>query len=388
MAAESGQSGAGLTDRLLARPEAFELFQAVRLIEAEAVQRAIEQGCPLPPELGAQDARAGPGASVRFRSAVTLGFPGGAITRAQRVGPPAGSAGEDGASTAVELDLAFFGLLGPSGVLPRHYTELAVQRSRGIHDETLRTFLDIFTHRLASLLHRAWGKYRLSVQRERYRQRGATASWDHGAVPGRDGFTALLACLVGLGARHQSGRLRVPDDLLNYYSGHLSHYPRSALGLETMLSDAWGVPARVEQFVGRWLELESGDQTMLPVASRPLGQHARLGIDAIVGRRVWTIDSAFRIALGPLPLAEFVRWLPGSERLAALSDLVRLYAGQQFDITVRPVLAAAQVPAARLGGPDHLPDGSPWGSRLGWTTWLVSRPPSDDATDAEFAVPP
>jgi predicted component of type VI protein secretion system len=74
--------------------------------------------------------------------------------------------------------------------------------------------------------------------------------------------------------------------------------------------------------------------------------------------------------------------------LAALSDLVRLYAGQQFDVTVRPVLAAGEVPALRLARMEHNGVGSPQGSRLGWTTWLISHPPLDDATDAEFKVDP
>ena len=388
MAAESGQSGSRLTQRLLDRPEAFELFQAVRLLEAEALRDAIRHRRPLPPELGSQDTRAGTGDTVRFQSATTLGFPGGAITRARRLVAETAADGDEEERVAFELEVATFGLIGPSGVLPRHYTELVARRLRTFHDATLRDFLDIFTHRATSLLHRAWGKYRLPAERERVRQRGASASWDHGEMPGRDGFSAVLACLVGLGARHQSGRLRVRDELLTYYAGHLSHFPRSAVGLEAILSDAWGIPARVEQFVGRWLNLEPADQTRLRDASCPLGQHTRLGVDAIAGTRVWSIDSAFRIDLGPLSLTEFVRWLPGGARLAALSDLVRLYAGQQFDVTVRPVLAAGEVPALRLARMERNGDGSPQGSRLGWTTWLISHPPLNDATDAEFKVDP
>jgi len=388
MAAESGQSGSRLTQRLLDRPEAFELFQAVRLLEAEALRQSIRQRLPPPPELGSQDTRAGTGDTVRFRSATTLGFPGGAITGARRTAPETAADGTDDDGAVFELEVATFGLIGPAGVLPRHYTELVARRLHTFHDATLRDFLDIFTHRATSLLHRAWGKYRLPAERERVRQRGASASWDHGEMPGRDGFSAVLACLIGLGARHQSGRLRVRDELLTYYAGHLSHFPRSAVGLEAILSDAWGVTARVEQFVGRWLDLEPGDQTRLRDATCPLGQHTRLGVDAIAGKRVWTIDSAFRIEIGPLSLTEFLRWLPGGARLTALSDLVRLYAGQQFDVTVRPVLAAGEVPALRLTRTEHDGDGSLHGGRLGWTTWLISHPPLTDAIDAEFEIDP
>ncbi len=95
MPADSGQSASRLTQRLLDRPEAFELFQAVRLLEAEALRDAIRHRRPVPPELGSQDTGAGTGDTVRFQSATTLGFPGGAITRARRVAAAKAADGDD-----------------------------------------------------------------------------------------------------------------------------------------------------------------------------------------------------------------------------------------------------------------------------------------------------
>jgi type VI secretion system protein ImpH len=138
----------------------------------------------------------------------------------------------------------------------------------------------------------------------------------------------------------------------------------------------------VEQFRGRWLGLEPPDQTMLPDRSRPEGLNARLGIDAIAGRRVWDVESTFEVRLGPLDLDGFRSRMPGTPRLAALGELLRLYAGPQYDIHVRLILAARSVPRARLGGD---PANSA-ASRLGWTTWLNTAASSDNRADAAFIV--
>ena len=45
--------------------------------------------------------------------------------------------------------------------MPRHYTELLLQRIRE-KDFSLRDFLDLFNHRLTSLFYRAWEKYSLA----------------------------------------------------------------------------------------------------------------------------------------------------------------------------------------------------------------------------------
>lgn len=393
MATAGREQGPRLSDRLLASPETFEVFEAVRLLEDERARAALAGGTRPPPEVGSHDAGAGVGDVVRFRAAVSLGFPGGAVVGAKRLDPDSTERSGEAAADEpgpVELEIASFGLIGPSGVLPRHYTVLVLERLRRFRDRSLRDFLDLFTHRAMSLLTRAWGKYRVAVQRTLRTSRGRGATWDEAATP-RDPTSAVLACLVGIGGRRLTGRMRADDSLLLHYAGHLSRQPAAALPLEQVVADAWGVPARVEQFVGRWLDLERPDQTRLGGSgpgSGGLGRNATLGLDALAGSRVWSVEASFCIRLGPLPFTEFVRWLPGGPSLGGLSDIVRFHVGPHLDAMVRPVLRRDDVPEMRLGGPDRDPDARSAGSRLGWTTWLVSRPPVRDADDACFHILP
>jgi len=365
-------------ERLYREPQRFELFHAVRLLSAEAIEEraAIKEAAP--PTLGSLDVGALSRAPIRFHSSSTLAFPAGAITSIRR-----DTVSENESIGTAHVDVACFGMIGPTGTLPQHYTALVVERQRRFHDTTFREFLDIFTQRMTALLCRAWAKYRPAVQQELTALTGKGVPWDEGAETPRDPVTATVASLVGLGGKGLSQRLAASDDVVFGNAAHFSRQPRSAESLERMLRDVYHVPVRVEQFVGRWLELEQADQTALASRDRPEGLNARLGIDAIAGRRVWDVESTFEVILGPLSAAEFRSRLPGTKRLAALGDLLRLYAGPQFEIRVRLVLAADAVPPCRLGGDAQGVSLS--GSRLGWTTWLGGGP-AYDRRDAVFAV--
>jgi type VI secretion system protein ImpH len=384
---ERGGSAAGLEpppalQTLFAKPQTFELFQAVRLVEWEAATRARGGNAPLPAPVGGIGAGGGVNSPVRFRSATTLGFPDGAITRITHDAP--GSAASLG---MVHMELACFGFIGPAGTLPRHYTSLVLERYRRHRDTTLRDFLDIFLQRLAPLLYRAWAKYRPSIQYEQTLLRSRSAAWDEAARVVRDPVTAVVASLAGIGGTALDGRMQVSDVAVVAFAAHFARQPRSAGCLEQMLVEVVGTGVRVVQFVGRWLRLEPADLTRLAGGAASEGRHARLGIDTIVGNRVWSVESAFEVRLGPLDDVGFRSRLPGGPLLAALGDFIRLYAGPQYHVWIRLVLAAADVPGSRLGGSPVDARGLPSGTRLGWTSWLVGHDgAAADRDDAAFVV--
>ena len=399
MAATSGEPGTRLIDRLVAAPHEFDFFQAVRLAQNAVYFDAVAEGHEPPGEVGSTAANAAAEPSVTFHCAATLGFPGAAVTRARIRSEDDGgqnSAGSEASADAaanarvprMELDVTCFGLFGPTGSLPIFYTTLVIDRIRRFRDHTLQAFLDIFNQRAISLLYRSWAKYRQPVQRERMLVRGIGTEWDDGAVKPRDAITAAVACLVGLGGRGLGGKLAVDDDVIFRYAGHYAHFPRCAESLELLLSDLYGVPVQVHQFVGRWLNLEQPDQTRLGTREHPEGWNTQLGSMAIAGSRVWSVQSVLEISAGPLSLEQFRRRLPGTRELARIGDLARLYVNLNYNINVRPLLEAADVPMTRLGGETVDADGSPAGSRLGWTTWLLSSPSAVDRSDAAFAVVP
>jgi type VI secretion system protein ImpH len=256
------------------------------------------------------------------------------------------------------------GLTGPSGVLPRHYTELLLERVRQ-KDHVLRQFFDLFNHRFISLFYRAWEKYRFPIAYER----------TVGSGKGFDAFTLCLFDLMGMGTQGLRGRLLIEDDTLLFYAGLVAQHPRSAGALEGLLSDYFGVPVRPVQFAGQWLSLLEEDRSRIGAGQA----NNAIGVNAVLGSRVWDQQAKFALRVGPLSYGAFCGFLPSGDAFRPLVQFARFFVGQEFDFDVRLVLKAPEVPGCRVGAPDER------APRLGWSTWLKTREFTRDADDAVLA---
>jgi type VI secretion system protein ImpH len=150
--------------------------------------------------------------------------------------------------------------------------------------------------------------------------------------------------------------------------------------LQAILRDYFQLEVSVRQFQGQWLSLDAAHQSRL---EEDRGNN-QLGISAVAGEEVWDVQSKFRIRVGPVAYAQFIRLLPDPGRIAErnlfflLSHLARLYVGPELDFDVQVVLLEAEVPECQLSG-----DGTV-GPLLGWNTWVRSLPLGCDADDAVF----
>lgn len=357
-----------LAHRLFTQGYDFSFFQAVRLLEAlDRGRQPVGQTAAPSEEV------------VRFQSLVSLSFPPSQIYELE-------APGKD--NPLPRMTTTFFGLFGPSGILPRHYTEMMMRLQRESKEPerfALRDWLDVFNHRLLSQFYRAWKKYRLPIVFEEARRQGERL----------DPVTDMLLCLVGLGGGGLQNRLqvsywdprrqppqrslaRIEDMALAFYGGILSHRPRNAINLEGMLSDYFDLRVQVRQFHGQWLLLEPANQSRLE------GSNATLEVDTVIGERVWDLQGKFRVRVGPLSYERFCEFIPDRsptpERKAffLLVQMVRLYVGPDLTFDVQLVLDAPDVPECRLS------DGDDGGAQLGWNTWLTSQEVVRDADDAAF----
>jgi type VI secretion system protein ImpH len=323
---------ARLLDVLATHGTSVEFFQAVQLLE-----RLFPDAVPV-------GGFRGPAREVvRFRASPSLAFPASEI-RALTL--------RDG--QAADMEVTFLGLTGPSGVLPRPYTEQLIGRVVS-RDGALRDFLDIFHHRLTSLFYRASRKTRPVAPTI-----GGGAAW----------LTTYLRAVLGLGTPGVSDRLPFPDEALLYYAGLLAPRPRSAAALRQLVAAHFGVPAEVEQFVGAWYPLASGTQCALGEDA----PSAVLGQGSVVGDEVYDQHGRVRVRLGPLTLRQYTDFLPSGNAYESLRAIVRLFGGDDVDFELQLVLLRADVPSVVLGDDDAPP--------LGWSTWLRTREMERDADDA------
>ena len=172
---------------------------------------------------------------------------------------------------------------------------------------------------------------------------------------------------------------RVEDLVLLYFSGMLGHRPRCAVALEAMVQDYFQVPGRIDQFQGQWLQLEPLEPDEPRRRCRGTTSSASRRWP---GDRVWDRKSKFRVRLGPMSYAQFVEFLPDRAPIPERKTFFLLVApgpplrrARRLDFDVQLVLKAEDVPECQLTG-----DGT-FGARLGWNTWLLTRPASTDAED-------
>jgi len=370
-------------DELFKRPHRFNFFQAVRLLEQDGKhKRGDRNGMPVghdsPPSREV----------VRFRALAAQTFSGSGVAglsrkhdRRQQVGNVGDERRQPQLQRATpqrppEMPVSFMGLTGPNGVLPQHFTTLVMERMRE-KDFALRDFLDLFNHRTVSLFYRAWEKHQFGIGFEK--------------SPGKDQFTQSLFALTGMGASSLRDRQQFDDDAVIFYGGHFAQRRPTACALERMLAEFFELPVTVQPFCGQWIQLDERTRTQLPggtssKGARLDGSNHQLGVSAVLGERMWDVQHKFRVKIGPLNTAEFSQFLPCADALAPLCDFVRSYAGSEFDFDVQPVLAAQQTPRLQLTTASAA-DRPQQGARLGWNSWLCSKPIETEVADALFQAP-
>lgn len=324
MAGEAGAPGDPLEPSLVRRARTTTFFQMVRLLErlAPHAARVGDQG-PASEE------------AIRFRPDVSLAFPATDIADLAFVDVPGRG------DRRVRVTATFMGLYGSTSPLPSFYAEDLLSGDDEL--ERVRAFLDIFHHRLLSLLYRCWSKYRHDIQ------------FEYGE---RDRITPRLFSLIGLATPALREAVGLPDpERLLHFGGLLGRQQRPASALEGLLTDYFdGLPVEVEQCVGRWTEIPAYQQMRL-------GQSGcRLGADCVIGRRVFARACGVRLWLGPLDEQRFQAFLPGQDDPRVLAKLVSFYTNDAFEFDL----------GLRVRSPSPVLLGSgPNPSRLGWNTWLA-----------------
>jgi type VI secretion system protein ImpH len=260
-------------------------------------------------------------------------------------------ASSTGSHGAPRLGQRVLGLFGPMGPMPLHLTEFTRERERHHGDRGPAGFADVFHHRSTLLFYRAWSQSQPTTHLDR---------------SGDDAYSRWLSSLFGQAQPQSEQPRHLPPQARRHRAALLARSVRSAEGLVKLLQGWFGVTVQLEPYAGHWLRTEVQERTRLTHPRDPQACN-RLGLNAVVGSRVWDRQHKFRLVLGPLSLRDYLRFLPGQAATAELDEWVRLALGQGLDYEVQLVLRAGEVPTARPGsGGDCRP-------RLGLTSWLASR---------------
>jgi type VI secretion system protein ImpH len=317
----------GVIERLFAEPQRFEYFQAVRMLELWLKRHGV-------PHEGAV------ANFLRFQNSVSLNFPPSQI---EALSPEPRDVGRDARSLGealrrselkyIRLTPAFMGMLGMTGSLPAHYTERIAAQQLADKDDGPRAFLDTFSNRALALFYEAWRKYRLELKYQ---------------IGGKDLFLPLLLALAGVGnpaLQQRTGDDGLLDESLGYFCGAMLHRPTSAGTIARVLSEYFGQPVSMEQFVGQWYGLPLAQQSTLGGANSVLGASAD--------------------------------FLPGGKAARVLAKMLAMFTGLTLEYEIELVLRAADVEGIRL-------DSGRSGGQLGWDCFLGDSAGAHDRRDVRY----
>ncbi len=317
-------SGNDALRALLNKARSFSFFQAIRLLRhlsAEARDGSDAEAC----------------ATISIRPNLSLAFQPSDIEAIEALEGDAG----------YRITANFLGLYGTASPLPTFYTEDLL--AEAAQDESVcRDFIDIFNQSIYDLLYQGWLKYRQFLNIAEVN--------DHA-------YLERLYCLLGLGAEPLRSSQDIPggDYRLLRYIGLFTQHPRSAAGLGAMLRDALGdIPLEIVSCIPRKASIPPSQRMQMGLSG------SQLGIDSYLGEEIPDRMGKFRIQVGPLDQAGFLRFTPGNESYDLLVALTESYLADPLAYEMELILGARQAQTVALGDPVR--------SVLGVTSWVFSVP--------------
>jgi type VI secretion system protein ImpH len=241
-----------------------------------------------------------------------------------------------------EVSTTFLGLTGSASPLPLYMAEEVAQEDPD--NAVQREFLDLFHHRLLSLLYRIESRYRVT--------RELTASCT-------DQWSRRLLALAGFDTYERAWPGILPPWRLLRIASLLISRIRTAEKLEIALQEVLseeleGARVTVRQFVGRWVDIDARAQ--LGAVNNLLGRNM------LLGGRAFDRMGRFQVEIGPLSPRAWRRLMADGDLYPLAREIVSLFVRDPLEYTFELVLAES------LSHTFSLTTG--WASKLGRDTWL------------------
>ncbi|WP_286890590.1 type VI secretion system baseplate subunit TssG [Achromobacter sp. UBA2119] len=262
-----------------------------------------------------------------------LGFPASDVALAERL--------EDHVPHQYRVQATFFGMHGTDSPLPSYYLDrLAYEAGQGVGIRP--AFLDFFNHRLLTLLHQAWRKYRYYI---RFR-RGAD-----------DQFSRRIFALIGLKHDATRGDTPIAWSRLLSFAGAVVLRSRSPTMLAGLIAHCFDLKdVQIRDFELRHTLIDDSDRIRLGRRNGQLSESFQ------IGDSVRTRHCSFVIVISGLSQDRFREFLPAGENFERLRQLVVFLLRDPVPCDLELGLRQDEVPPFNLRHAD--------GTQLGWTSFL------------------
>lgn len=250
-----------------------------------------------------------------------------------------------------QLTTSFMGLHGSQSPLPGYYLDnLAWEEAQ--QDNHLTDFLNLFNHRLLTLLHRVWRKYRYYICFEN---------------EGQDAFSQRMFSLVGLGSSDVRDQLQINHTKMLAYAGLLASPGRSPDVICGLIAHCFELDdVTLHGWQLRYVAIPPQQQNRLGGMQRFSGKRtvrkSLLGENFSIGARVPDRSGKFLLHINGLTRQRFLDFLPNGDSYLPLVMFMSFILRDQFAWDLRLGIAPEQVGGMTLGREQS--------SLLGWTCFL------------------
>ncbi|NIX91781.1 type VI secretion system baseplate subunit TssG [Pseudomonas fulva] len=322
MAIADRQATADLADTLLAEARNYDFFRLL-----EHLHHLHED------DLEAADTFDPDNLRVRLASYPGLGFPASDVALAERMPPHV--------QGDYRVQATFLGMHGPDSPLPGYYLDrLAYEHAQGIGIRP--AFLDFFNHRLLTLLHQTWRKYRYYV---RFRREA------------KDRFSRYVFSLMGLNDEELRGTTPIAWSRLLSYAGLIASRSRSPTVVSGIIAHCFDLTdVSIREFEQRYMDIPQPQRLALGK------RNGTLGDNFVLGSRVRTRASKFTLVIRDLNQERFRQFLPSGENFARLRKLIDFLLPDPTAYDLELGLRQEEVPPFNLERSN--------GTHLGWTSFM------------------
>lgn len=331
MEGKNGKHKIVITDKLVEQSSVFSFVQAVRLLIHHISQKQGDDDINDDELLEKY---------IRIRPELSLRFPGTDITEIEKIQ-------EEPLKYLVTA--TFLGLYGTSSPLPTFYTEDLIDEFNE-EKSIKRDFLDIINYRIYPLFFKIWSKYRLFYK--------ICEENDQKTIN-------MLYSLMGLEDSELRKKIFNIEKYFRYI-GLTIQFPRSAEGLESMISDGFNLRDQISivQCVSRKVLIPSDQLSLMGLSC------CTLGTDAVIGKEIIDISGKFQIEILDANADNLHSFLPDQTLFLELKQMVEFYVDQPLKWELVIELSSKNVETAQPGN-------EKW-SNLGWNTWLFSENQAPD----------
>ena len=267
---------------------------------------------------------------IKFVTRNSMGFPAGDVVRIENK------------ESKIHLYLSFMGLYGASSPLPSYFSEPITLKKEEYN--SLKEFLDIFSHRIYELFYLAWKKYSPALKRlSNYELRDAN-------------YFKKLSGITSFTTENRKENLFETSKVR--FGNLLTTRVASAQNLKKYLKGLFGFKnIRVVEFSEKWFANP---------AESTLGGDRKLGQSSILGEKVLNRSGYFKVSIGPLTDDEFQRFKGGEA--ADSKEYIQQIRSSIDEFIDCPLEYDIEIAVNHESQPEY--PGMLGRRRLGWETWI------------------